>query len=82
MRVDIGRYRENYNSIFIALKDLSWEDRRKKISEIAAATHVPLIAVLHYCLEMFGSNAEVEQKLDAVKKFYQVTEVVGAKPWA
>lgn len=79
MTVDCDRYRENYNSIHIMLKDLSLEDRHHKVGVISASTHVPLIAVICYCLEMFGKDDVLEEQLERLKKFYRVTELKGFK---
>lgn len=79
MIVDCDQYRQNYRETHLLLCDLSQEERRDKVSVLAAATHVPIIVVICYCLEMFGRDKQLEDRLKNLVRFYHIEEIVNCK---
>lgn len=77
MTLDANKYRINVPSIKLMLADKSPQERYEFIGNLAIATGVPIIIVCYYVGELYGFDIQLYAFIERLKKFYNVTEVLG-----
>lgn len=80
MTLDADHYRVNVSAIKNMLKEKSDAERMEAIGVISVSTGVPIIVVCCYVGELFGFSEELKQRIETLKAFYHVTEVLNVKP--
>lgn len=61
-----------------ALRHQLSEKTVEKCSQLAVASHVPLLAVLLYTIKEYGSTPELEKSKDFIVNFYHYDRI---EPW-
>jgi len=79
MKLDADAYRVNIPSIRLMTEDKTPAERLEYIGNLAVATGVPIIIVLTYIGELYGFSPEIDAKLETLKAFYTVKEVINVK---
>lgn len=79
MVLDANAYRVNIPSIRLLTEDKTPSERIKYSGNIAVATGVPIIIVLVYIGEIYGSSQELHSQIASLMKFYSVDEVLNVK---
>lgn len=77
MRLDLNHYRVNIPTVkswIISRPETNPEDM---IGEMSVATNVPIIAICYYVGEIVGFTPELEARIERLKTFYGVKEIVG-----
>jgi hypothetical protein len=76
MTIDLSKYRTNFEYIktWVLAQDNKNVDHTA--SSIALALHMPVIVVYHYIGEILGFTDHIYKRIDSLKKFYNITEVV------
>lgn len=75
--IDANKYRINVKAIKLMLDKKKPEERFSHIGKVALASGVPIIIVCYYVGELYGFTDELNQKIDRLKKFYTVDNVLG-----
>lgn len=82
MKIDINKYRCNLSwieNLFEKEKQKYDFDYMKTSTELAAVSHIPLIAILCFYGEIYGFNKDLIDKIESIIKFYGYTEIIGKK---
>lgn len=79
IKLNANQYRINIPSIKHLTKELSKEARLEFISNLAIITGVPIIIVCCYVGEIYGFTPDLLAKIEYLKKFYTVDEVLNVK---
>jgi fatty-acid desaturase len=80
MILDANQYRVNIPAIASLLKDKTQEERVEWVAKLAIITGVPICITAVYVGELFGFTPELTAKLQVLKAFYHVTEIVNIQP--
>ena len=76
MKVELGKYRVNtkYIQDWVRNKDIS--DIEDTANNISMSIFMPIIPVYWYLGEIIGFTPEILKKIEKLKEFYHITEVV------
>jgi hypothetical protein len=77
--LDADTYRINFNNIAHLTKDKTPSERIDFIGELAVITGVPIIITCVYLGELYGFSEQLESKIQLLKTFYGIDEVVNRK---
>lgn len=77
MKIDISLYKLGIPELKYRLDKSKPEDVCVFISEYASATHIPLLALCYFVKQLGYGTDKVDEKIEALKKFYKYTEVTG-----
>lgn len=76
MILDINKFRLNKPGLLKMYTTMGEPDKRRRLGQIALATHTPLIALHYFVLEELGPDLELEENLEKLMKFYGIKEVI------
>lgn len=79
MTLDADRYRLNVSLVEYLTKDKSPKERLELISLLAVTTGVPVIITACYIGELYGFNEEILKRIERLKDFYKIKEVLNVK---
>ena len=79
MTIDLNRYRINVPLVESWIKFKKDKDPADLAGELAIATNVPIIAILHYIGETVGFSDKINADIESLKKFYGITQIIGKK---
>jgi hypothetical protein len=79
MTLDADHYRINIPAIYSFLKEKDEDERYEYISKLAIITGVPICIVVVYVIELFGNSLKLTEKLQQLKSFYHVDDIVNTK---
>lgn len=78
MKVDLTKYKVIANLVASIYQNNSHKSHAELMSIIAVASGAPVIvAAYYYAAHIGGLNAEIQQHIDAIVKFYRYTEIIG-----
>jgi hypothetical protein len=75
MKIDINQYRACIPNLTYVLNKFPEKDVCVLAGEFSAGTHVPLIAVCHYIIEIKGENLEVRKMINSLLIFYKYSKL-------
>lgn len=76
MILDADNYRLQIPYIIGLTKDKTMEELLKYSSIVSVASGVPIIIVIYYLIELYGFDLDLYKKIEILKQFYRVTEVI------
>lgn len=77
--LDADAYRVNIPTIKLLTEDKTPEERMKYIGNIAVITGVPIIVVVVYIEEIYGTTSELQSKKKSLMEFYTVSEILNVR---
>lgn len=81
MKLDISIYRsKNIEGLRKFAQKNSFMDQKTICQTYAMISGVPLIGVLTFWMEIFGKNDEIQSEINKLIKFYNIEEVIYARP--
>lgn len=79
MTLDIDKYRINIPFIETYINNQPNMDFEAELTILAASKDIPIIAVCYYMGELYGFNTRLLNKINRLKIFYNVSNIIGHK---